>query len=214
MPSLYNCRHDGDQYRISKFDTDWNVEASYLCDLDACECPAGHRPTCRHRQMLSGFILREHIGDEWFYDFDRGGWVQGASKDIEPSTLDIIAATHDEAIAQQEIQEGLVLLDSLGPAGLGQASDLEANLTASNEELIVQAKPLNLHQPRQTSEQRPFLEGISQSVASTIIYTTDEPPLPIVRVDLRVPVEPDPPEPTKHELKPSPSPTTTIRRRV
>lgn len=27
--------------------------------------------------MLPKFIQREHIGDNWFLDFDRGGWVQG-----------------------------------------------------------------------------------------------------------------------------------------
>jgi len=26
--------------------------------------------------MLPKFISRQHIGDEWFLDFDRGGWVQ------------------------------------------------------------------------------------------------------------------------------------------
>jgi hypothetical protein len=83
MPSLYNCRHDGDQYRISKFDPDFNVESSYLCTLTECECPAGHRPTCRHRQMLPRFLQREHVGDEWFYDFDRGGWVQGLAVSME-----------------------------------------------------------------------------------------------------------------------------------
>lgn len=76
MTVLYNCRHDGDQYRISKFDNDMNVESSYLCDTDNCECPAGVRPTCRHRQMLPKFISRSHVGDEWMFDFDRGGWVQ------------------------------------------------------------------------------------------------------------------------------------------
>lgn len=77
MPSLYNCKHSGDQYKITKFDSDFNVEASYLCTLDACECPAGHRPTCRHRQMLPKFINRNYVGTEYFFDFDRGGWVQG-----------------------------------------------------------------------------------------------------------------------------------------
>ncbi len=74
--SLYNCRHSGDQYRITKFDSDMNPQGSYLVDADACECPAGVRPTCRHRQMLPKFIAREHVGDEWLFDFDRGGWVQ------------------------------------------------------------------------------------------------------------------------------------------
>src|SRR5229473_3107214 len=76
MPILYNCRHSGDQYRITKFDSDMNPQGSYLLTLEECECPAGVRPTCRHRQMLPKFISRQHIGDEWFLDFDRGGWVQ------------------------------------------------------------------------------------------------------------------------------------------
>ncbi len=78
MTSLYNCRHAGDEYRISKFDSHFDLESSYLCTEAECECPAGHRPTCRHRAMLPKFIQREHVGDEWFFDYDRGGWVQGA----------------------------------------------------------------------------------------------------------------------------------------
>lgn len=77
MPTLYNCRHAGDEYRITKFNSDFDVESSYLCTLEECECPAGHRPICRHREMLPKFIARDHIGDEWCYDYDRGGWVQG-----------------------------------------------------------------------------------------------------------------------------------------
>lgn len=151
MPSLYNCKHSGDQYKITKFDSDFNVEASYLCDLVACECPAGHRPTCRHRQMLPKFIAREAVGTLWFLDFDRGGWVQGwkeepstiktfnelsYAQDKEqsafysipiqqplldqpeqiPSTLNMIALAHDEAIVQQEIEEGLKHIDTLSPS--------------------------------------------------------------------------------------------------
>lgn len=77
MSSLYNCRHSGDQFRITKFTPNFDVESSYLTTITECDCPAGHRPTCRHREMLPKFIARDHIGDEWFYDFDRGGWVQG-----------------------------------------------------------------------------------------------------------------------------------------
>jgi hypothetical protein len=75
MTTLYNCRHAGDQYRITKFDADLNVVSSYLCTTSECECPAGVRPTCRHREMLPRFIHREHIGDGWMLDHDRGGWV-------------------------------------------------------------------------------------------------------------------------------------------
>ena len=79
MTILYNCRHDGDQYRITKFDDDMNPQSSYLCTEIECECPAGVRPSCRHRSMLPKFLMRKHVGDEWFFDFDRGGWVQGAA---------------------------------------------------------------------------------------------------------------------------------------
>ena len=76
MPILYNCHHAGDQYRITKFDLDMNVESSYLCTESECQCPAGVRPTCRHREMLPKFLHREHVGDEWMFDYDRGGWMQ------------------------------------------------------------------------------------------------------------------------------------------
>jgi len=76
MTILYNCRHDGDQYRVTKFDEHLNVLSSYLCTLEACDCPAGVRPMCRHREMLPRFIQRKHIGDGWAFDYDRGGWVQ------------------------------------------------------------------------------------------------------------------------------------------
>jgi hypothetical protein len=77
MPMLYNCKHDGDQYRITKFTDDLNPQSSYLCTERECECPAGHRPMCRHREMLPMFIARKSIDTGWMYDYDRGGWVQG-----------------------------------------------------------------------------------------------------------------------------------------
>src|SRR5258708_16745917 len=76
ITSLYNCKHSGDQYRITKFDAHMNVESSYLCTTKECECPAGHRPRCRHREMLPRFIQRGTIGTEWCFDYDRGGWIQ------------------------------------------------------------------------------------------------------------------------------------------
>lgn len=80
--TLYNCKHvipnDGTgRYRITKFDSDMNVESSYLCTTSSCDCPAGVRPSCRHRDMLPKFLHRGYVGTEWFFDFDRGGWVQG-----------------------------------------------------------------------------------------------------------------------------------------
>lgn len=85
--TLYNARHSGDQFRITKFDADMNVESSYLCTTSECDCPAGQRQTCRHRQMLPRFLERNHIGDEWFFDFDRGGWVQMGDEWAQPPEL-------------------------------------------------------------------------------------------------------------------------------
>jgi hypothetical protein len=90
MPILYNCHHSGDQYRITKFDEDMNPQGSYLVTLDECDCPASVRPTCRHRQMLPKFLARSHVGDEWFYDFDRGGWVQEEVIDVHNSIANAV----------------------------------------------------------------------------------------------------------------------------
>ncbi len=94
MTSLYNCKHAGDQYRITKFDAHMNVEASYLCTEKECECPAGQRKRCRHREMLPRFIQRGTVGTEWCYDFDRGGWVQtDIQSEPEPMPAEIAATT-------------------------------------------------------------------------------------------------------------------------
>jgi hypothetical protein len=88
VPTLYNCKAAGESYRITKFDNEMNVESSYLCTATTCECPAGKRPHCRHREMLPKFLHRQHVGDEWFFDFDRGGWVQGwLAPSSEPEPL-------------------------------------------------------------------------------------------------------------------------------
>lgn len=111
MTSLYNCKHSGDQYRVTKFTSDFEVEASYICDLHSCECPAGHRPTCRHRQMLPKFIARDYVGSNFFFDFDRGGWVQGwkeestlTAEDLTRGLEDIVPVTPILASAALPIQ--------------------------------------------------------------------------------------------------------------
>jgi hypothetical protein len=74
--TLYNCRQDGMHYRITKFDDDMNVQASYTCSENVCDCPAGVRPMCRHREMLPAFIGRGAVGNGWFLDYDQGGWYE------------------------------------------------------------------------------------------------------------------------------------------
>jgi hypothetical protein len=81
MTTLYNLHTDGDQYRITKF-RDGDVEASYLCTEEECECPAGHRASCRHRQMVPEMVARGLVDSHWFWNFDRHEAVDinGASK--------------------------------------------------------------------------------------------------------------------------------------
>src|SRR5258708_15089447 len=95
MTILYNCHTDGDQYRITKFDSLGNVESSYLCTIDECECPAGFRPTCRHRHMLPRFIAKGAVNSFYFYDYDRQGWV--TNDPLGQAALDQELATRTKA---------------------------------------------------------------------------------------------------------------------
>ena len=92
---LYNCHIDGDQYRITKFN-DGEVESTYLCTVDECECPAGVRPTCRHRHMLPRFIAKGAVNSFYFYDYDRQGWVTNEPAQIKPKLYHEQPHHHDE----------------------------------------------------------------------------------------------------------------------
>ena len=70
--TLYNCKHSGDQYQITKFNSHGEVESSYLCSHHECQCPAGVRPTCRHRQMLPTFLEHGLVNTNLFLDWDNG----------------------------------------------------------------------------------------------------------------------------------------------
>lgn len=74
MP-LYNLKTSNGEYKITKFDEDLNPESSYLVSNDACECPAGHRSTCRHRQMLPVFQMAGRANTRWFFDIERDKWM-------------------------------------------------------------------------------------------------------------------------------------------
>lgn len=62
---------DGDRHRITKF-VDGEVESSYHTTHTECDCPAGRRPSCRHRQMLPQMIAAGIVNTHWFWDFDWG----------------------------------------------------------------------------------------------------------------------------------------------
>lgn len=121
MTFLYTCRHDGDQYRITKLTDGLDVESSYLCTFTECECPAGiKRGHCRHMEMLPKFVQRGAIGTGWMLDFDRGGWVDNRTEEelnevpplpdgVQAFSLGDPAALHNaiaEAVGEPEIPEG------------------------------------------------------------------------------------------------------------
>lgn len=69
--SLYNLRStELSSYRVTKFDSDLNVESSYNVIPSTCDCPQGHKITCRHRKMLKNIL--PIVDTEWFYDYDVG----------------------------------------------------------------------------------------------------------------------------------------------
>lgn len=78
--TCYNAKKANGGYRITKFDDNLEVESSYVTSTHECDCPAGSRDTCRHRQMLPEFISRERIDSWWFLDWDNRKWLDPFNK--------------------------------------------------------------------------------------------------------------------------------------
>src|SRR5208282_1159225 len=76
MTTLYSIRSTpaDDEFLITKFDRDYNPEGTYALTTSNCSCPAGQKPTCRHRKMLPFFTTTRHIDDGWFFDYDTRQW--------------------------------------------------------------------------------------------------------------------------------------------
>lgn len=129
MTILYNAHTDGDNYRITKF-SDGEVESSYLCSTTECQCPAGQRPSCRHRLMLPMFIARGAVNSFWFLDWQRKGWVSNELKEPAMHWTD-----PETAIANCERSE------------LGSTQG-EPELTGFQEEQIL----MGFHQPELVCE--------------------------------------------------------------
>ena len=72
--TIYNVKKAEETYRVTKFTDDLDAESSYITTRDTCECPAGHRNTCRHREMLPEFIATDRINTPWFCDWDNKQW--------------------------------------------------------------------------------------------------------------------------------------------
>ena len=95
--TLYNLKSSDGQWRITKFDDQLNVESSYITSETECECPAGVRPSCRHRQMLPRML---NVGAEdsgMFYDFERDVFLEPIEgEDTQPVIISPIE--YDEAV--------------------------------------------------------------------------------------------------------------------
>lgn len=81
--SLYTVRQTtpGDSvYEVLKFNRDFDLEGTYhISDLPGgsmiCSCFAGHRSTCRHRQMLRKFQAEDYVNKGYFFNYDRNQWI-------------------------------------------------------------------------------------------------------------------------------------------
>lgn len=84
--TLYSCHEiPGAGYAMHKFDNDLNPEGSYEVTNATCTCPAGVRPTCKHRsRLLPAFLLRKHIGDGWFLNDQNMMWHRPVSEVHQP----------------------------------------------------------------------------------------------------------------------------------
>jgi hypothetical protein len=87
--SLYNLKSADGQWRITKFTNDLEVESSYLTSVTECECPAGTRPSCRHRTMLPRMLNVGAEDSEMFYDFDHDQFLEplNDSEDTQPAIV-------------------------------------------------------------------------------------------------------------------------------
>lgn len=76
MTQLYSLRSTAaeGEYIIMKFDDDYHCQAVYALNKGMCSGPDGHRPTCKHRQMLKTFLEHKHVDDGWFYDWHTRMW--------------------------------------------------------------------------------------------------------------------------------------------
>ena len=96
MITLYNLHTDGDQYRITKF-VDSNPESSYLLSHQECQCPAGHRATCRHRQMLPEMLMHNLVDTHWFWNYE-----QRMATDFEGSQVALYETVAEGPLAEED----------------------------------------------------------------------------------------------------------------
>ena len=103
--SLYACVPiPNGGFALTKFDNDLNPEVTYAVTNATCTCPAGARPTCKHRsRLLPAFMKRSHIADGWFLNDENMMWhrpINDAMADVEVVTTQAMDKI-EEAAAQR-----------------------------------------------------------------------------------------------------------------
>lgn len=93
-PAHYNLRTEGDHFLVVKYDDNFDVAETYHLREDGtlCDCPSGHRPTCRHRKMF--LTLRERVDTGWCYCYDMGVWsdpFQSEASEANTEAVEIAA---------------------------------------------------------------------------------------------------------------------------
>lgn len=84
MTILYSCTSTPSGLRFVKWDSDMNPEATYDCEFKLaasgpkgdwmCTCPAGLRDSCKHRKMISRFMLANRHNTQWFHCYETNTW--------------------------------------------------------------------------------------------------------------------------------------------
>lgn len=84
--NLYSIRSTSHGYLIAKFDSDFNVVATYQFHNGFCECPAfQRRDKCKHQAMVNLFKSKDRLDTDWFYNNEAKAWSQPiASTGSEP----------------------------------------------------------------------------------------------------------------------------------
>lgn len=99
--TLYNLKSADGDWRITKFTNDLEPEGSYLVSADACTCPAGVRPTCRHRQMLPKFLAAGAEDSGMFFHFET---EQFLTPDLGESNSSSDFGEVDDSSADSEVE--------------------------------------------------------------------------------------------------------------
>jgi hypothetical protein len=118
MTTLYSIYQRSGEYHIAKFDADLNCSSCYILSNGTCDCPQGHKPTCRHRKMLPLFLKEKHIGDGWFLDYDTKLWrkppadslseAHGPLTEAEPYQTNVYQAELDKLKIENELKRKML----------------------------------------------------------------------------------------------------------